>query len=124
MLCRQVDNLSFQFALSERDRQRVHARGHIMLSKSEAAQIAFSKKVCIAYTVLCTTGFVWNKSLPGAMFSGAYAGVVFKLSELAEKRKSMSPKEIALFIAVSIVSAIAAFAVYMTIFFPTYSARF
>ena len=119
-----MDNLSFQFALSERDRQRVHARGHVVLTSSEGAQIAFSKKVCIVYTVMCTTFFVWNKSLAGAMFSGAYAGVVFKLSELAETRKSMSPKELVLFIAVSIVSAFAAFAFYMLLFVRTYSARF
>ena len=37
---------------------------------------------------------------------------------------SMSPKELVLFIAVSIVSAIAAFAFYMLLFVRTYSARF
>lgn len=117
--------MSYEFLLPERARERVNTYGHIKLTRSEAARISTTKQLCVVCTVACTTGMVWNKTLTGALLTGNFATLVFKLAELVETRKTMSSAQIAVFIAVSVaITFVAAGSFIVVVFMSASRAQF
>ena len=117
--------MSYEFLLSERARERVNTYGHVKLTRSEAARISTTKMLCVACTVACTTGMVWNKTISGALLTGNVATLVFKLAELVETRKTMSNAQIAVFIAVSVAITFVCSGIFIVVvFMPASSAQF
>eukprot|EP01043_Picozoa_sp_COSAG02_P023757 COSAG02_NODE_1277_length_13502_cov_14.551593_10_plen_132_part_00 len=82
----EVDNLSYQFGLSEREKQRVDAFGHVVLSDSQARQLSRTKLLCVIITVFVTLWLVTNGAAVAAMISGGGMAFAFKISELFATR--------------------------------------
>ena len=64
---------------------------------------------------------VWNKTLSGALLTGNFATLVFKLAELVETRKTMSVAQIAVFIAVSIATTFVGVVIFIVVVFKSAS---
>ena len=61
--------------------------------------------------------------MPAAMFSGFFGALIFKLSELIEKRKTFTPAQIALFVAKAFFTQVAASVFWAVMFFPACKCR-
>lgn len=104
----EVDNLSYQFGLGEREKERVDTYGYVVLTDLEARQLSRSKAMCVVITVVFTLWLVDNGASIATIFSAALCALSFKLSELATTYKHKSGKEIAIFVAVSVVTQVLA----------------
>lgn len=101
-----IDNMSFQFGLGERAKERVDEFGHITLTDVEATQLSITKPLC---TVTCIVAGVWlvsNGALWAALQFGAVCAMVFKLSELLATWVSMTLNQRAFFVAKTIAAQI------------------
>ena len=100
----EVDNLSFQLGLSEREKERVDTYGYVVLTDIEARQLSRTKALCVVITVVFTLWLVSNGASVATIISAALSALGFKLSELATTYQQKSRKEILLFIAASVVT--------------------
>ena len=92
----EVDNMSYHFGLSERQKQRVDTYGHVALTDPQAKQLSRTKSLVIGVTCFICVLMVSNRSMPAAMFSGWFAALIFKAAGLIFKYKMDSPKELVL----------------------------
>eukprot|EP01046_Picozoa_sp_COSAG06_P014147 COSAG06_NODE_869_length_11861_cov_37.817463_4_plen_127_part_00 len=94
----EVDNLSYQYLLGERARERVDAAGHVLLTDDEAEKLSRTKALCVVATIVMILWAVENASMTGAFFLGTVAPGFFKLAEVASMKGS-SREEIAVVVA-------------------------
>ena len=98
-----IDNLSYQFLLGERAKERVDAMGHVNLDRDHARALSLTKVLCAVVAVVGTIYMVTNGASVGAMLSGGGMAFFFKLSELTSKYKTMSLLQLVGFVVVTIV---------------------
>jgi hypothetical protein len=98
-----VDNLSYQFLLGERAKERVDAMGHVNLNRDQARALSLTKVLCSVVAIVGTLYMVTNGASVGAMLAGGVMAFFFKLSELTTKYKTMSPHQMVSFVVVTIV---------------------
>jgi hypothetical protein len=111
-----VDNVTYQFGLDERERQRVDAFGHVELREEEISLLSRTKRLCIPITIIVTGWLVTNGASFAAMLSGALMALTFKLSVLATTYKQMSWKEVACSAATSLMIQVASLLIFMVFF--------
>lgn len=98
-----MDNLSYQFLLGERAKERVDAMGHVNLNRDQARALSLTKVLCSVVAIVGTLYMVTNGASVGAMLAGGVMAFFFKLSELTTKYKTMSPHQMVSFVVVTIV---------------------
>ena len=104
----EVDNMSYHLALGEREKERVDAHGHIVLTDEEAQRISRTKLLCISVTMLYTLVFTWSAAVVLAKGWAFAAVLLFKLSELATT-SGLSRRQQAQFVAKAFVAQVCAF---------------
>ena len=90
-----IDNVTYQFGIDERERQRVDAFGHVELREEELRLLSRTKRICIPVTMFVTAWLVTNGASFAAMLSGALMALLFKLSVLVTTYTQMSRKDVA-----------------------------
>ena len=100
----QVDNVSYHFGLGEREKEKVDADGHVLLTDNQARSLSRTKVMCTAVTMALTLLMVYNGASAAAMLNGNTMALGFKLSELLSKYKHMAKQEVARFVATSLVT--------------------
>lgn len=104
----QVDNLSYQFGLSEHAKERVDTAGHVELTHTQARKLSRTKVLCVMVTVVAVVFLVKNRSQWQCIGGSCAMALLFKLSELASMRDT-SAKAIAIFIATACACQLASF---------------
>ena len=98
-----VDNLSYSFGLGERARERVDSFGVVELNDSQAQRLHRTKMLSVSIVLVVTLWLVDNGASVAAMLSGHGMALAFKLSELIATYSEMSRKDVAVFVATSLV---------------------
>ena len=98
-----IDNLTYQFGLSERLKQRVDTFGHVFLDDDHATKLAGTKAMCSLVSMVSMLYLVYNAAAIGTMQAGGVAAFVFKVSEVFTRYKTMSRQELAFFVATTYV---------------------
>jgi hypothetical protein len=93
-----VDNLSYNFGLGERAKERVDSCGHVHLNDSQAQRLSRTKVLSVAVVLVLTIWLVDNGASVAAMLSGHGMALLFKLSELVATYGQLSRKDIVVFI--------------------------
>jgi hypothetical protein len=88
----EVDNMTYNLGMSERTREKVDEKGHVLLTDAEAARLSRAKTVCIVATVVLVTCSVITRSMGSAILWGWLAALIFQLSRM----DTTSPKGVAL----------------------------
>ena len=112
----EVDNLSYQFGLAERHKERVDKHGHVELTDDELSQLSRTKALCIPITVVLTAYLVTNGASVFAMLSGNGVAALFKLSELAFTYNRMQARDIASSVVVTCVVQGLSFVCFVNVF--------
>ena len=111
-----VDNVTYQFGLDERERQRVDAFGHVELRDEEIRLLSRTKRLCVPITIIVTAWLVTNGASFAAMLSGSLMALAFKLSALATTYTQMSRKDAASSALTSLLVQAVSLLVFMTFF--------
>lgn len=119
----QVDNLSYHYGLSEREKERVDTHGHIMLTDAEAKKLSRTKVLCVAVTMVTTIWLVLNSSLQAAVVSGGCSALLFKGSELISMPEA-SVKEKVIFALKALLAQVLATILFVAMKVPAENARF
>ena len=117
----EVDNVSYQFGLSERAKESVDAHGHVLLTDEQARSLSQTKVMCTVVTMALTLLLVWNGASVAAMIYGGVMALGFKLSELLSKYKTMTKQEIATFVGVSVATFLLSFGLLLMVIMGLYS---
>ena len=70
-----VDNLSYQFLLGERAKERVDAMGHVNLNRDQARALSLTKVLCSVVAIVGTLYMVTNGASVGAMLAGGVVDI-------------------------------------------------
>lgn len=120
----QVDNLSYHYGLSEREKERVDTYGHIMLTDAEAKKLSRTKVLVVAVTMVATVWLVLNASLPAACFGvGFVSPLLFKVSELISMHDAPAKEKVILGIK-AFVTQVLSTLIFILMGFPVGVARF
>lgn len=104
-----VDNLSYNFGLAERAKERVDGYGHIDLSDAQAQRLSRTKILIVTVVLVGTIWLVDNGASVAAMLSGHGMALAFKLSELSATYGQMSHKDVFIFVATTFAVQTASF---------------
>lgn len=118
--CVQVDNLAYQFGLSETAKQRVDTFAHVQLNEENAQMLSRTRVLVVAITLVGTIFLVTNGASVGAMGTGVLLAMLFKLSELVATYGRLSTTEIAIFVATSFVFFVLSTAIFFVAVFSWY----
>jgi hypothetical protein len=116
----QVDNLAYQFGLSEIAKERVDTFAHVKLNEENAQMLSRTRVLVVVITVVGTIFLVTNGASVGAMGTGVLLAMLFKLSELVATYGRSSAQEVATFVATSFAFFVLSCVVFFSAVFSWY----
>lgn len=76
----EIDNMSYQLVLGEREKERVDTHGHIILTDQEAKRLSHTKVLCISTCIVVTMLMTYAGAVVAAKSSAFTTVLLFKLS--------------------------------------------